>query len=63
MNTFVFPENLHMHPIENWLTVFTHSTSIRKAVYVIGSNVFFIEFPPASTQINELCAVAVVLEI
>jgi hypothetical protein len=52
-----------MQPIENTLTVFTDGSSNRKAAYVIGSRVHSFEFPPASAQIIELCAVAAVFEM
>jgi hypothetical protein len=33
-----------------------------REVYMIGSHVYSVEFPPASAQIIELCAVASVLK-
>jgi hypothetical protein len=50
-------------PIENVLTVFTDGSLNKKAAYVIGSHVHSLEFPSASAQIIELCAVAAVFEM
>jgi ribonuclease HI len=60
MDAFVFPVNLC---IENMHTVFTDGSSNRKATCVIGSHVYSLEFPPASAQIIELCAVAAAFEM
>ena len=62
MHAFVYPVKLPMQPIENVLTIFTDGSSNGKALYVIGSHVHSLEFPPTSAQIIELCIVAIVLK-
>jgi hypothetical protein len=59
MHAFIFSIYLL---IESVLTVFTDGSSNGKAAYVVRSHVHSLEFSPASAQIIELCAVAIVLK-
>ena len=45
------------------LTVITNGSSYGKASYIMGSHAYSLEFPPASAQVTELCAVATIFEM
>ena len=45
------------------LTIFTDGLFNEKAVYVIGSHVYSLEFPSTSVQTIELCIIATVFEM
>ena len=63
MPAFLFSVNLYIHVShKEYIYCIYKQYFYGRKVYVIGSHVYSVEFPPASTQIIKLCAVASILK-